>query len=170
MATVTIRPDGNGTYTDWTGDYTDVDEVTLDENDYVTTDANSKKETFTLGDTGLASGPTINSVKVHIQAKYIDFLNKEINILIRSGSTDDTGAGITLDETTTEYTKTWTTDPDTGAAWTITAVDALEAGIASESSAGGGYIYQLWVVVDYTAAAVAAEQSFSFGKKRRIMV
>jgi hypothetical protein len=156
-STMTIRPDGPGNYAAWSATgctaangYQCVDESTVNTSDYVYTSASSKKETFTFGNTGLSS-VTINSVTLYYYGKYYSSSKYKMQPLIRMSSTDYLGNILNLTSSYATYSQTYTTNPRNGSAWTVASVDALEAGMMSYTATAGGYVAQVYAVVDYTA-------------------
>ncbi|MDD9952777.1 MAG: hypothetical protein OXR66_00405 [Candidatus Woesearchaeota archaeon] len=155
---VTIRPDGAGAWKQWrhvgcssgNNEWQCVDEVTLDTSDYLRT-GGTRKETFTFGSTGLST-ETVNSVTIHYVAmRHNNNKNRCFEAMTRSGGTDYlSGTQICTDNSWDEYTHVYTTNPATSAAWTVTEVDALEAGMRGLNPNNGGRVAQVWAVVDYT--------------------
>jgi len=81
----------------------------------------------------------------------------EITIKIKSGAT--TSADGTPDALPTgegewsNFYHDWTTDPNTGEAWTWEAINALQAGFDLKCGDGRSKCTQLYVEVEYTPAA-----------------
>lgn len=149
MSSLIIRPDGQGTYTDWDGDYTDVNEEVLDTGDYVNERETVAKETFTLEDTGLTD-EIINSVTVHIWAARAGGFQRNCYFMLRSGTTEVWVYTPELSSSPMHVSHEWVEDPATDDPWTIAAVNALEAGVCLWSTQNdGAFVYQLWVVVEY---------------------
>ena len=154
-STLTIRPDGQGTYVAWanTGcssstEYQCVDETSPDTADYLSTSSKNVKESFTFGSTGLTT-ETINSVTLSYYAKYASSTRYKFQPLIYSGGTDYLGTVFSTGSSYVTHGQTYTTNPATGSAWTVAAVDALEAGMKSYSASYGGIVAQAYAVVDY---------------------
>jgi len=160
MATLTLRPNAAGATQDWNaegGDYTRVDEVTSDGDTtrlYSPTDNNVA--TFALDNSSGQSG-IINSVTVYINTKGIDPVSNTVQLAVRVSSTDYFSGTKTYNNTAYhEESNAWATNPNTAAAWTWAAVDALEAGM-KRIGGGGQAVTQVWIVVDYNAASLDQE-------------
>jgi PGF-pre-PGF domain-containing protein len=162
--TVTLRPNGVGQYWEWTiagtspapTNWESVDDVTPDDDvTYVQSFTANQRDLHALTDSGL-SGVTINSVTVYMRLQKIKG-GPTACTFIRTHSTDYAGTEISAPLAWTDYSTQYTTNPNTGSAWTVAEVDALEAGVifgASSTKAGQeSAVTQVWVVVDYILAA-----------------
>jgi len=152
--TKTLRPNADGDLTqfeDLVGETTHweaVDEVVADDaTTYVGSDVVGSTDLFQLTDSGLATGTPINSVTVYEWVRQEGPPDDDWQIVIKSGTTF--AYSPTFDETTTwvERSYQWTTDPNTGEAWTVAAVDALQAGAYVVT---GVDVTQVYVEVDYS--------------------
>ncbi|HYD03540.1 MAG TPA: hypothetical protein VEC16_04530 [Alphaproteobacteria bacterium] len=157
-ATVTIRPDGQGAFSAWanvgcgsgSSEWQCVDEVTLNTSDVLSTTTQGAAESFTFGNTGI-SAATINSVTLYYNAQRSSSSRYQVEPLIVSNGSNYTGGITNLTSAFVLYSKTYTTNPATGVAWTIAEVDALQAGLrASTGTNRGGILAQIYVEVDYT--------------------
>jgi hypothetical protein len=72
---------------------------------------------------------TVQSVTLWLRAQKSDAGAKSIAHKLKSGSTEDTGADLTLSTSWTYYRKTYSVDPTDSAAWTSGKVDALQIGV-----------------------------------------
>jgi hypothetical protein len=111
----------------------------------------SRKETENLADTSQTG--TINSVTAYIRAKATGSGDEQAVILWRTYSTDYESSPVTISTTAfTDYSETRTTNPNTGASWTWTEVNALEIGSRASSLASGETIQvsEYWIDVEYT--------------------
>ena len=175
MATETLRPNGAGsetnlsTYAPNTGEanWEDVDEAEADD---LTTclytypnSATWKRDLYAIPDHSEGSG-TINSVTIHwrirggsqgVQSKSA----LKTHNTIYDGTEKSHGAGATWYDESQQYT----TNPNTGSAWTWDEVDAMEIGISAKTSddSGNAYPTQVYVVIDYTV--VTEKQSSETG-------
>jgi len=150
VMTLTIRPNADGTFTAWTGTYVDVDEETQNgDTDYISCTATAQ-ESFHLEDHTTESG-SISNVRVVIWA--MQGGNEYCYLTLVIGGTEYQGTRYRLSATAyTEYTNDWGTNP-AGGDWTWTAIDALEAGVTSETSGPWGgtmKVTQLYVEVTYS--------------------
>jgi hypothetical protein len=162
---VTLRPNGPGNYTEFDNlvgaptHWEAVDDVTPDDDStYVDSATFWDRDTYALTDSGIPAGSTINSVTVYVYAKRLSagLFQGWFFIMIRSGTTNDFSQ---LKVSTTNYglfSHEWTTDPNTGSAWTIAAVDALEAGAVALT---GVRVSQVYVEVDYTPPSLPTVNS-----------
>ena len=152
--TVTMRPNADGDLTqfeDLVGASTHweaVDEVVADDaTTYVGSDVIGSTDLFQLTDSGLATGTSISSVTVYARARQEGPPDDDWQIVIKSGTTS--AYSTTFDETPAWVYRSfqWTTDPNTGEAWTAATVDALQAGAYIVT---GVDLSQVYVEVDYT--------------------
>jgi hypothetical protein len=128
-----LDPDGDGTYTDWTGTYQDVDEVPPQDADtsYITTSTSGAAETVTLESCASAGvSGTIRAVK-SLAAVRDEGGTSALSVRLRSSSTNDDTTGIDLGTSYVTRGKVYPTDPATAAAWTPSAVDAVEVGVVA---------------------------------------
>ncbi len=157
--TMTLRPDGDGDFTGWTqvgctGDeYQCVDEATADTDDRLVTLVTDARHTMTFANTGLTDD-TINSVTLYYYAKQRGVNNKCFKTIVRDSGTSYVVDTTCTDSTWTYYSFPMSTNPATSSAWTVSEVDALQAGMkAKGSGTPGAKIAQIYAVVDYTPAA-----------------
>lgn len=127
----TLLPNGAGNYQSWTPSTgTDhaalVDEATPNTTDYLSGGAAGTKETLALGSTG--SSGSVLGVQVCNAVAKSDAGTSTIKNLIRSGSTDANGANFSPSTSYLYSLSVHETDPATSAAWTVSAINALEAG------------------------------------------
>ena len=177
MTTETLRPNAVGTYTEFpvqypnsTFHYDKVDDVTPDEGStYIATSSTDYlfyRDLYGVPDSAIPVGSTINSVTVYIRCvgSGLDTGNTRgyAAQYIRTHDTDYLGAYAYYigSAWATKY-YTWLTNPNTGLAWTIDEINALEIGIKGRAGYDiEGYCYplyctQVYVEVDYTPPAVA---------------
>jgi hypothetical protein len=155
-ATVTIRPDSQGNYAAWSATgctaangWQCVDEAVANTSDRVYSGSNSVKESFGFQNVSLTS-ETINSVTLYYYAYRYGTSKYKMQPMIRSGTTDYLGGVKNLTASYAYYSQTYTTNPATGAAWTVSEVNSLQAGMSTYSSNGGAYAAQVYALVDYT--------------------
>jgi len=151
--TKTLRPNADGDLTqfeDLVGAPTHweaVDEEAADDAaTYVGSDVAGRTDLFQLTDTGLPTVTPINSVTVYERVRQEGPPDDDWQIVIKSGATS--AYSPTFDESITWVYRSyqWTTDPNTGEAWTVAAVDALQAGAYVVT---GVDVSQVYVVVDH---------------------
>ena len=71
----------------------------------------------------------IAAVQLRLIARKSDTGFRALSTVFVSGATTDTGASTALATTYAEFSKVYGTDPNTSAAWTAAAVNALQAGV-----------------------------------------
>jgi hypothetical protein len=157
------RPDGNGFYTNATGDYTAWDEASSDgDTTFVQFTANNMIDTSTLSNPSLRTlHLKVASVKVTISARR-ESGDDQLRILLRLGTNDLTSGNLlpTSGATTyATYTYTTLTKPG-GGAWTMTDVYNLQAGVKSVQV--GGTFNNLRVTQLYVEATVHADEDANF--------
>ncbi len=130
-----LVPSGVGNYTDLiasAGNAWDcVNEIPQNsDTDYVYESIVDKKSTYTLTDVaGIPTGGTIKRVWVELAAKETAADGVEIATVLRSATTDATGADQVLTIAYARYISAeYLVDPADSAAWTDTKLNALEAG------------------------------------------
>jgi len=159
MATETLRPNAAGKYTllsknGGSANYDRVMEAVADEDStYVYTGGASLFDTYNLPAHSAGSG-TINSVTVYFRCRKTDVGDTKARAHIQTHSTPYEGAQKSLTTSWVTYSETWTTNPNTGAAWTWDEIDALEIGVRM----GVGeqppcQCTQVYVEVEYSASS-----------------
>jgi hypothetical protein len=128
-----LLPNGNGASTDFTGDYTDVDDALgADDGDTTVTvgTAVDEQQDYTFEDLPNESETTtVHAVKFVALAKKTEAPNKQIATLVTSNVTEAESTQQQLLETYSAISDIYLTDPDTATAWTISGVNAVKAGI-----------------------------------------
>lgn len=112
----TLPPTGNGTGTAFIGDYTAVDEGTLDDADFVESTGSGDVETFTYTPPTLGSG-TVKAVVVSGRVKNSAAENAQL-VIRRSGTNYFTSNLSGLGAGFAPFVNIRETDPATSAAWT----------------------------------------------------
>jgi len=153
-ATLTIRPNGVGAYSEWgkTGcilGWQCVDETPADTSDYVSKGSGLGRELFNFQDTGLANGTSINSVTLYYYGKYYKPAYFRVLPMLVMGLSNYTGTPISLTSTWAYYNRVFYSNPITGMNWTVAEVNALNAGMATVLASDGGFIAQVYAVVNY---------------------
>jgi hypothetical protein len=156
----TLRPNGAGDKSELsrypnTGEanWQDVDEETTDEDStYVYRDAGWARDLYTLTD--VSTTGTINSVTVWSRARTLGTATgTDVRLQIRTGGSTYEGTELTATTSYADYSHAWATNPKTGAAWTWTDINALEAGVKLQKAGYQTRSTQVWVVVDRTTYA-----------------
>jgi len=156
LSSETLRPNGAGASTQWTkvgsctANWDCVDESTPGSDgltSYVKSTTNLNVDRYALTDLSATTG-TIVSLEVHARADgtWIDppptFAKLYLMVNGYTGSLKSVGG----DAFATDFYDTWTTNPATGNAWTISEVNNLEVGIKQIGSLESD-VSQLYVVV-----------------------
>ena len=138
-------PDGDGTYTAWTigagggADWTNIDDPVSNDGDttyLLSTSVDGEASTATLEST-LSAGisGTINAAKaVAIVARNGSSTHSN-ELRLRSGATDSDTTAYISPAAYALIGKVFATDPNTAAAWTIAALDAVEVGVVEATAA-----------------------------------
>jgi len=128
----TLVPTADTSDKDWgrsTGsdNYALVDELPFVTTDYVTSATVGDLDLYDFGN--LPYTPlTIHAVETSMFAAKDDAASRTIRARLRSGGTDANGTNFGLSATHTQKIDRYATDPNTAAAWTASAVNALQAG------------------------------------------
>lgn len=156
--TLTLRPNGSGSVTELTksagcaANWNCVDESSSDEASTTVSTASSsfKEDLYAAENSGLSSG-TIDSVVIFARVQATGSASaRKAHTLIRVGGSDYAGNDIDIDaySSFTNMSTRYTTNPNTGVAWTWAAIDALEIGVGLKKSS---QCTQVWIVVYYTS-------------------
>lgn len=129
----TIRASGLGTYSQWSGTYTDVNEVVVSDATYNQATSNGLMQSYAMGDITLPAGFVIGGLRQCIRVKN-DGATSPLNVdsLLRTAATDYTsanlpGVGVAFGPTGFRYD----VNPDTSVAWTQAGINAVELGYVS---------------------------------------
>src|SRR5580765_5738491 len=131
---VLLTPSGAGSSTQFTRGGTDtganfsqVNELPPSMGQYVGSSTVAQRDLYAMTDVGVAVS-SINVVEAIALAQNSDAGGGSIGPTIKSGATINEATAIGLSTSAAYVTSRWETDPNTSAAWTIAAVNALEAG------------------------------------------
>jgi hypothetical protein len=162
---LTLRPAAEGYNTAWSqfGASANKAAATSDQNDAtgINATAANKKETFTFAPPSNANG-TIQSVNFYMRAYHNGTKATSIYPLFYFPETGDTltASPVSLTSTDTTYSQTYTTNPDTGAAWTWSDLTDLQYGVETAIGAkapGTSLVSDIWCVVTYLPENVASQ-------------
>lgn len=163
-AIMRLVPTANGTTMQWTAgtgssNYLEVDDVPFAEASYVKNVATDDVALFALTDTGTAGiTGTINAVRPLIYPRLDSTGTNATKFRLKSGATTDDLSTVATTTAGIYLSKVYATDPNTSAAWTLSAVDALEVG-AVETTAVLSRLMDVHVYVEYTEAATSSSGS-----------
>ena len=152
MSTVTLRPIHNHSSYDW--DEHDWDTV----NDGSDTTYLSNAIPDAVNRLYKMSAPSfygvISSVKVYVRARHAVAAACHLKPELLTHGTIYTGTDAILTATFADYYYSWSTNPNTGLAWTAQEVADLYAGYWVDGTSQSTYIADVWVVPTYTASPV----------------
>jgi len=129
----TLYVTGAGNSTQWTpltgSNFQNVDEQQDDDGDttYNSSSTSGNKDTFATGNLITTSG-TVYGSKVNIIARKDDAGTREVRTVVRSSSTEATGASRALTTSYILYGDIFELDPNTSALWTVSGINAMEIG------------------------------------------
>ena len=156
MTEKTIRPNAVGTYEEFetmvggegTDHYTTVDEESTDDDtSYVESDIEDQRDTFGMEACGLPANAIISKLSLWARMRRESILDARVYMMIISGATEQLSDSIITISGYNVWSWDHETDPNTGEAWTIAAVDAVELGLKIST---GVACTQLWGVITYT--------------------
>lgn len=102
--------------------------------------------------TDISSGDTINEVRVNIGLRNLDPPQTSFEVVVRVGSTNYAHPTSILNtsQTYADFTRTFTVNPATSAAWTLSDIESLQVGIKKTTGMGTPWRF-MEIEVDYTA-------------------
>jgi hypothetical protein len=133
---IDLHPTAAGTYSEWTGAYTAIDETDRSLADSVDTNAATQRFLYNLTNStaGQQTGKVILGVAVSMRT-VLETGSTPTNIeaMVRIGGTDYTSGNLGLGavDTDTYQQYVWELNPNTSGAWSFSDIDALEAGFKS---------------------------------------
>lgn len=129
-----LKPNGAGSNTSQTRGGTDsganwsqVDELPPSMTDYVYSATAATRDTYALENVPAGSW-TVNCCEVLAYAQNSDAGAGSLGLTVKSGATTNEGGAQALGTAAQYFRQLYETDPATSAAWTVSAVNALEAG------------------------------------------
>jgi hypothetical protein len=129
MSVVSLAPNGAGTHSDWVGAYTDINEKTEDQDTFIsTTDADSENS-FTVND--LPEDQRVLAVIVSAKANRGADGPQNVQLGLRTNSTDYYSSSKALTETFTRISEQWNTNPATGLEWESSDISDIQCNIKS---------------------------------------
>lgn len=132
MELITMYPSAVGNYTDFSNDYTAIDESGYDSADAIGSSATAERESwtftpepFTIGDKIVYAVVMSNVAQLDITGSVNDF-----QPFLRISATDYAAANIGANNISADnYISIWTTNPNTSVLWTSSDLSSLEAGV-----------------------------------------
>ena len=128
-------PNGAGAAAEWTpsagANWQCVDEQPSNgDSDYVSAASSPLTDVYAFPASTVPAGSIVYAVAVHATARKDDAGTNDLDLILRSGSTNyvsGTSSGLT--STYVRYRRLWDTDPATGTSWTVSGANAASAGI-----------------------------------------
>lgn len=114
---------GNGTDVDGTGDYTTIDETSLNDVDFTNLPSSGNRRSFTSPARTQAAAPAVVS-GVTVTARALSDSGQSLKFYLKISGTRYYSPNIALTTSFASYQYTWQVDPSTAAAWTISAAQA----------------------------------------------
>ena len=128
----TIVPTGAGATGAWTGLWSDVDEVTIDDTDWLESNTNAQVETMVASNLSVAAAAMdVQALAVVARARKGGSGIQQIQMALRTNATDYYSSTLALDPGFIPIDNLWLTNPDTAAQWTPAEIDAIEIGVKS---------------------------------------
>lgn len=123
-------PTGNGTNTDFTGGFGDIDEAGLNNTDFISSETIGDVETFTGSINAIIdSGYDISASVISVYAENISGSNIRLGAAYRSGGVDYSGENKLFAPGVSSRQFAQGVDPNTSAAWTPAGIEAAEFGL-----------------------------------------
>lgn len=134
-----LPPTGDGTHRAWTPSagtdhYAMVDDLTPNgDTDYLASITPGDRESHAFPALPSMPNPVIRGVQHCVNARKDDAGTRQLRSLVVSGATTRVGSTVhTLALSYVSYQELYETDPATGAAWTVSAINAIEAGVETQ--------------------------------------
>lgn len=132
LSLYTLIPNGNGSGNQWQGSYTDIDETRANETDVVSTTAVDQSAFFDIQDIP-AGNYAVQAIKVTAQATRGITGPANIQLGVRSAGNVSLSPNKPLDTGWTKISETFETNPNTGVAWTLSEINALQIAARSKT-------------------------------------
>ena len=124
-------PSGTGATDQWTGSYTAVDETNYSDADFMWSDTANQVEVMAGTLVGALTGYVISSVTVTARAKTDGSGPQNLQLALRTASTNYFSSSIPLIAGYSANVGVWETNPNTTLAWTSTDASAIQFGVKS---------------------------------------
>lgn len=126
----TVPPTSAGATTDWTGGYTEVDEIVYSDADFINSATANQVELFAHG-TSVPTGYRVKAVIVTARAKRGSAGPANLQLAIRSGGTTYFSSSQAVGLGYGAHVGVWETDPATASAFTASSIASLQFGVKS---------------------------------------
>ncbi len=121
---------GNGTYTDGTGTYTDINEAVLSDATSINLPAVGNKKTFNKGAVTVPTGYMIQDAFINSRASFASPA-ADAQGVVRSAAANYNSANLGVGAALGPVIDKRSTDPATGVAWTAAGLNAAEVGLVA---------------------------------------
>lgn len=122
------KPTADGAETDWSGDYTDIDENGFNDSDLISSSTDLDTSTFT-GASLPSAVNTFDVVAVVVAARAQEGASATLRAAVRVGGTTYAPVDMEAESSANPAQGIITVNPATSAAWTFAAADAAEFGV-----------------------------------------
>jgi len=149
----TLRPNASGSSAEFSrstasANWQCVDEeIADDDGSYVYAKDNNQVDFYNVANSGVGEG-TINSINVFYRVEHYDASDRYGWLGIKSGATESWGDYTMCPLSWENKSRGFATDPNTGLAWTWSAIDSLQVGLKVSSQ--GIRCTQIYVEVNYS--------------------
>jgi hypothetical protein len=133
---ILLTPSGSGSSTvlarggtDTGANYSQVNELPPSLTQYVGSSTAADRDLYAMADISGLTIASINVVEEIVLAQNSDAGAGSLGLTIKSGATTNEATAQALGAAAAYYVSRWETDPNTSAAWTASAINALEAGV-----------------------------------------
>lgn len=131
MRLVTFSATGAGATSQLTGSYASIDEIPYSDGDFIFSDTPNQVSVFAGAPVGALTGYNVRAVGVTARANTDGTGPQNIQMAVRSGSTNYFGTTQALDAGMRAFCHIWETDPATTLPWTNTDAAAIQFGVKS---------------------------------------
>lgn len=127
-----IWPYANGNADEWSGTYSDVDEIIVDMNDANWTDTSGLLQQYKVPNLPSLTGNTI--VGAVMLGARINSNSVDVQLNVRTGGSDYFSSSFDTSGTVEDHMIIWETNPDTGLPWTVAEVNDADFNIGVKSA------------------------------------
>jgi len=127
----TLAAEGDGSNTDFTGTYVDIDEIVLnDDGDAIYGTADGQVETFIMGDVTIPVDNVVEGMTIGSRMSIGSSGPQNVQFVTRSNSVDYPSGNVSgVDLSLRPYQVIIPEDPDTSSAWTESGLNAVQIGL-----------------------------------------
>lgn len=128
----TLIPNAAGDQNQWTGAYTDVDDLNVDDSSMLYTDSASQNVQLGLADLSADLNAKIIDVHIHSRAAVSSGSTLDLKQGVKTNANIHLGSAHTLDAGWDIYVDTFSQNPQTVAEWTVSDINALQIAFQSQ--------------------------------------